>query len=233
VAEILTGNGIGYSITQGLVSENTVNSIVSKIPSLYPVRASSSNMQYAEGDSVKNLPDISVWWSQSLMDWPEVQQIHRSILPLVEEFLPDPVWYASDMVTIEPNTNWVNPHVDTPHRFKQWNRNPDTLGIQCIVALQDIGRTNGATGIVPGSQEFNWDIDKCYAGEYNSYFRAHYIQPTLAKGGVIMYSSRLLHSSMPNFSDKPRSALLLNYLRRDIVEEVRNVDNIWRSQDDN
>lgn len=224
----LTEHGIGYVMTQRLISENIIDSILAKAHLLTPVRASSSTMQYAEGAAIKDLPDVSVWWSQMVMDWPEVIEIEKIINPLVEHFLKNLTWYTSDIVTIEPKTNWINPHVDTPHRFKEWNTDPSMLGLQCIVALQDTGRANGATGIVPGSQAFNWDIEKCYAGEYTSYFKSQYIQPTMPKGSVIMYGSRLLHSSMPNFSDKPRPALLLNYLRSDIVEEVRRQDNIWK-----
>lgn len=225
----LTEHGIGYAMTQRLIPENIIDSILAKAHLLTPVRASSSTMQYAEAEDIGNLPDISVWWSQMLMDWPEVIQIEETIRPLVEYYLNDLVWYTSDIVVAEPKSNWMNPHVDTPHRFEKWNANPEMLGIQCIVALQDTGRTNGATGIVPGSQAFNWDIKKCYSGAYNSYFRSQYIQPTMPKGSLMMYGSRLLHSTMPNLSDNRRLLLLFNYLKKDIVDEVKAVDNIWKS----
>ena len=34
---------------------------------------------------------------------------------------------------------------------------------------------------------------------------------------------------MPNYSPKARPMLLLNYLNSDIVEDVKKIDNIWKS----
>lgn len=219
----------GYITVQELIPLDLVDKILSKKSKLYPVRASSSKKQYAEKDEIKTLPDISVWWSQSTMDWEEVIEIEKTINPIITKFNSKLIWYESSIVTIEPNSDWVNPHVDTPHRFSKWNTNPELLGIQCIVALEDTTPLNGATGVVPGSQLQSWDITKCYSGEYDTYFNLHYIQPLMPKGTILVYESRLLHSSMPNYSTLSRPALLLNFIDRDIIEDVRRIDNVWES----
>jgi len=221
--------GEGYLFFENIIPDNLIDGINSKLDTLYPVRASSAGKTYAEGDKIKDLSDISVWWSQMTIDWLEVQAVNNILFPLISRELENAVWYASDIVTINGDSKWVNPHVDTPHRFKQWNMDPRLLGIQCIVSLQDTSPEDGTTGFVPNSHEPDWDIDMCYNGAYNKYFYDFCEQKYMPKGSVLMYNCRLLHSSMPNFSPKPRPMLLLNYLNGAIVEDVKKVDNIWSS----
>lgn len=226
--EILT-EGNGYVILEDIIPHNLLDSFTNKLDKLHPVRASSNDMTYAERKEISNLPNIAVWWSQLVMDWPEVEQVHRIIFENIKECIPNAHWYASDTVFIEPHSKWVNPHVDTPHRFDKWSDDIRLLGIQCIVPLFDLDMHNGATGLVPKSQKKNFSIDMCYKGYYNGYFSRNYAQPTVTKGSVLMYNCRLLHSSMPNPTDTRRPAILFNYLDNDIIEELRTVDNIWGS----
>jgi ectoine hydroxylase-related dioxygenase (phytanoyl-CoA dioxygenase family) len=225
--QLTTGNG--YLILEKIIPDELIDSILAKKELLYPVRASSSNKKYAERNEIEKLPNVSVWWSQFVMDWPEVIQIEQLINPTVNMHLPKAEWYASDIVTINAGSTWINPHVDTPHRFKKYNFNKNFLGIQAIVSLYDLDKTNGATGIVPKSQMVNYNIDFCYQGMYDGFFKANSIQPSLPKGSVLLYNSRVLHSSMPNPTKQNRPALLLNYLDSSIIEEVRSLDNIWQS----
>lgn len=223
--------GEGYLFFENVIPEDLIDGINSKIDTLYPVRASSSGKTYAEKDDIKKLPDISVWWSQMVMDWPEVKLINDFLITRINKELDNAVWYASDIVTINGDTNLVNPHVDTPHRFKKWNMDPRLLGVQCIVSLQDTTPEMGSTGFVPNSHEPDWDIDLCYNGAYNKYFYDFCEQRDMPKGSVLMYNCRLLHSSMPNLSSTPRPMLLLNYINNDIVDEVKKYDNIWKSNE--
>lgn len=221
--------GEGYIFLLNIIPDDLIDSINSKLNTLYPVRATSSGKRYEEGENIKKLSDISYWWSQMVMDWPEVQAINDILLPKISEELDDAVFYASDIITINGDTKLVNPHVDTPHRFKQWNSDTRLLGVQCIVALQDTTPEMGTTGFVPYSHEPDWDIDMCYNSAYNKYFWDFHEQRYMPKGSVLMYNCRLLHSSMPNYLPEPRPMLLLNYLSGDIVEDVKKIDNIWSS----
>ena len=221
--------GPGYLFIEDAIPEDLIDSINSKLDTLYPVRATSSGKRYEERDSISKLTDISYWWSQLVMDWPEVKAINDILLPKVSEHLDNTVWYTSDIITINGNTNLVNPHVDTPHRFDKWNTDERLLGVQVIVALQDTTPEMGATGYVPNSHEPDWDINLCYNSAYNKYFWDFHEQLFMPKGSVLMYNCRLLHSSMPNYLPEPRPMLLLNYLNGDIVEDVKKIDNIWSS----
>lgn len=221
-------DGPGYFIDK-IVPSYLIRGLLSRIKECYPVRASSKNKQYAEKDEIKNLPDISVWWSQSVMNWIEVRKIENYVGNYVKKFLPSAKFYSSDIVTIEPETNYISPHVDTPNRFRKWNYNRDLLGIQVIVALQDTDSMFASTGIVPHSHKLDFDINLCYKGHYNQYFMKNFIQPPLTAGSILVYNTRILHSCMPNLQKNPRPALLLNYLDESIIDEVTKVDNIWIS----
>jgi ectoine hydroxylase-related dioxygenase (phytanoyl-CoA dioxygenase family) len=221
--------GEGYIFLESVIPADLIDNINSKLDTLRMVRASSSGKTYAERDKIKDLPNVSVWWSQMIMDWPEVNIINDFLITRIEKELDNAVLYASDIVTINGDSKWVNPHVDTPHRFKQWNNDTRLLGVQCIVSLQDTTPEMGATGFVPNSHEPDWDIDMCYNGAYNKYFYDFCEQRDMPKGSVLMYNCRLLHSSMPNYLPESRPMLLLNYLNGDIVEDVKKVDNIWSS----
>lgn len=223
--------GDGYVVLEKLIPEKLIDDLLSKQDQLYPVRASSSNKKYAEREDIKSLPNISVWWSQMVMDWHEVRQVNEILLPYITPHLPKAVWYASDFVTIEPHSQWVNPHIDTPHRFKNYNYNKNLLGIQAIVSLTDLDKDTGATGLVPKSQLTDFNINLCYQGMYTSMFLSKCIQPVMPKGSVLFYNCRLLHSSMPNPQKTKRPALLLNYLDSSIIEDIKKLDNIWASNE--
>lgn len=218
----------GFVIIENLIPHTLIDNVVSRLSELKPVRASSKTKIYAEREQIKNLPDIAVWWSQMVMDWPEVKEIEKITRPYMG-VLNQPIFYASDIVTIEKNSNWINPHVDTPHRFAQYNFDRNLLGIQCIVPLSDLDKDSGATGLVPHSQTVDFEIHMCYKGYYNDWFMQNMVQPKLPKGSILFYNCRVLHSSMPNPKDTSRPALLLNYLDGSIIEDVKTMDNIWES----
>lgn len=226
--EILT-EGNGYLILEDIVPHDLLDSFNNKLNMLHPVRASSSEKMYAERSEIAYLPDIAVWWSQLVMNWKEVEEINHIIFHVIKQCISNAHWYTSDTVFIEPHSKWVNPHVDTPNRFEKWSGNNNLLGIQCIAPLHDLDMHNGATGLVAGSQKKNFAIDMCYKGYYNGYFSRNFIQPTIRKGSVLMYNTRVLHSSMPNPTDSKRPAILFNYVDGDIVDELRTIDNIWGS----
>lgn len=219
----------GYVLWDSFFPELYISDFNQRLKDLYPVRASSSKKVYAERDDIKNLEDINVWWSQSVSDFPEVKKIQKFIDPLIEFNFPNLTHYASDCVFIKAGSTWVNPHVDTPHRFDKWNFDKRLLGIQCIVSLTDLNSENGSTGLIPYSHKRDFDIHKCYSGNYDRWFMQNVKQHIMPKGSLLLYNCRVLHSSMPNFGQIERPALLFNYLDRSIIDEVSEIDNIWSS----
>lgn len=223
--------GDGYVVLEKIIPETLVDAINSKLDTLHPVRASSSTKKYAEREQIKELSDVAVWWSQMVMDWPEVIEINNILIEKVQDHLNNAVWYASDIVTIAEHSKWVNPHIDTPHRFKKYNYDKRLLGVQAIVALTDMNKNTASTGVVPKSQLMDFNINLCYQGFYNHWFTKNCIQPNLPKGSVLFYNCRVLHSSMPNPQNKSRPALLFNYLDHAIIDEIKSMDNIWSSNE--
>lgn len=219
----------GYTVLQDIIPISYLDSLYAKFNSLRIVRASSSNKTYREGLQVAELKDISVYWTELVTDFPEVKLINDILHPKIKQYLSTAILYTSDIVVINPNSVWISPHIDTPHRFYEYNFDKRLLGIQCIVPLFDLSNNNGATGVVPKSHTKNFDIDFCYNGKYNSYFCDNVVQPNIYKGSVLMYNCRLLHSSMPNPTNIVRPALLLNYLDSDIINSVRPLDSVWSS----
>lgn len=221
--------GKGWLVLDKLVPEAIIDLFNDKLGTLYPIRALSQNKQYAEKQEISNLPDIAIWWSKLVDDLPEFKSIRQLIDPVVESALANVKHYASDVVTLNPGSTVINPHVDTPNRFKKWSMAQSMLGVQMIVALCDITPENGSTGVCSYSQLQDFDIESCYAGKHDKWFAENNIQPILTKGSVLMYNTKLLHSSMPNITTQPRHALLLNYIDADIIDELKLIDNIWSS----
>ena len=221
--------GEGYTILPGFIPAVLVADYKKILKDLYPVRASSSKKVYAERDDIKNLEDISVWWSQTVDSFLEFQKIKKLVDPLIQNNFPNLQFYATDTVTINRKSQWYSPHVDTPHRFSKWNFDKRLLGIQCIITLEDVTKENAATGLVPFSQKRDFEIMKCYTGVYDRWFMDNCKQHDMPKGSLLLYNCRVLHSSMPNNTDKDRPALLLNYLDRSIVKDVSELDNVWSS----
>lgn len=222
-------SGEGYIILPGFVPSLLIADYKTILKDLYPVRASSSRKVYAERDDIKNLEDISVWWSQTVEGYKEFQKIKKLVDPVIQNSFPTLEFYASDTVTINSRSQWYSPHVDTPHRFSKWNFDKRLLGIQCIITLEDVTKENAATGLVPFSQKRDFEINKCYTGAFDRWFIDNCKQHDMPKGSLLIYNCRVLHSSMPNNTDKSRPALLLNYLDRSIVADVREIDNVWTS----
>lgn len=228
--DILQG-GEGYILLSKFIPSILISDFKKKLVDLKPVRATNKNKAYAENEKISDLESIDVWWSQRVDSLSETLAIRRLVDPLITQNFPSFKHYISDVVTINSNTNYINPHVDTPHRFAKWNYDKRFLGVQCIVTLDNVDKSNASTGLVPFSQKRDFDISKCYQGEYDNWFKNNCIQLEMSKGSLLIYNCRVLHSSMPNNTTKARPALLLNYLDKSIIEEVSMIDNVWSSND--
>ena len=200
----------GFDIINDIVSDSLIERINDRKDELYPVRASTHKKQYAEAEECKKLFGIAVWWSQLTDEWDEVKEIHELIYPEIKKHLTDATFYASDIVTINGPSRWVGPHIDTPHRFEKYNKreNNDICGIQ--VNIQD-----------------------CYEGVHDEYFLENAEQHDMPKGSILFYNTRLMHSTMPMHLPKKRSILLINYLKDDIIDSIKNTDNVWSSNNIN
>ncbi len=222
-------NEEGYMLYPGFIPAVLCADFLGILDSLKTVRAINSNKEYKEKDECASLDNIAICWSQLVHDFPEFHAIRRLVDPFIKQTFPNLEFYASDVVTVKSGSNYISPHVDTPHRFNKWNYNKDLLGLQCIISLLDTDKNNASTGLVPFSQKRDFDIQQCYKGTFDSWFMSNYKQHEMPRGTLLFYNCRVLHSSMPNLGTQDRPALLLNYLDRKIIDEVASVDNVWVS----
>lgn len=219
--------GTGWHLMHNAFPINLIDQVNANLDMLRPRRGFTTGRTYVEGDTNKRyFGPLSLWWSQQVRDMPGVMEINDVILRIIDPLLDSAVLYATDVVTIEPGSTIVNPHVDTPHRFRPWNFDDRMLAIQAIVSLHDIDKNSGSTGVYTGSQLYDWDINECYKGTYNDEFLENVIQPDMPKNSLLFYNCRLMHSSMPNPSNTSRRALLLHYCSEPLVESLHEWDNI-------
>ena len=133
-----------------------------------------------------------------------------------------------DTITTRPGSTKIRAHIDTPYRFEDFARstNDELFGVQIIIPLDPFTLENGATCVLPGSHKSRFyylDIQDNQE-EYNDLLTTGGFQFVSNPGDALIYNSRTLHSTMPNKSDKFRSALLINALDVDIIERIREID---------
>lgn len=221
-------NALGYSVLPSAVSVAALHSVRDLAESLAPHRGIGVDGVYWHSSTGVAVPELSVWWTASVLGSPAVAEIVQVLQQHLQ--LTDPcVVYSVDCVWSSAENNTVNPHVDTPYRFSQWQGESLLLAQQFIVPLVAVDSWNGATGIVPGSQQYIWPIDQCYAGVYDQFFAANCVQPQLNLGDVLTYDPRALHSTMPNYSGVARPVLLVSFLADSLVDAVSAVDESKRA----
>lgn len=186
--------------------------------SAQPAHRGNGPQGYWHSASGRELPQLDQWWTAPV----EVPQ--QILLSLEGLHTSELEYYSADCVCAEPGMTECRPHVDTPYRFEPWQGAPSGLGAQYIVPLETTTWHNGSTGIMPNSEQYVWPIQSCYEGAYTDLFEANVVQYDLELGDVLQYDPRVLHSTMPNYSQQPRWVLLVSYIHRDIWHQVRELD---------
>jgi hypothetical protein len=178
---------------------------------------------YAEHDGDRK---YDVWWTKQ----PPMEMwlpIVRMLTPQIDMFFDGP-WavHCVDCITTRPHSSKLYAHIDTPYRFEEFAAVDRTLGVQIIIPLDDFTLENGATAFLPSSHQMMIDFRDLEENrqEYNELLVTHGQQFVSNAGDVLMYDGRTLHSTMPNNSDRYRSALLINVLLEEILPRVKELD---------
>lgn len=217
----------GYCVVQNAINLEDINSLNFLEQYLVPQRGHDFTAKYFPRSKLDEADSLAIWWSHQLTGWECVDSINRQLLKITQGLFIDSTIYVSDVITNEPGNQFVKPHIDSPYRFDRWHDEFDLLGVQCIVPLCKFDKLNGGTGVYPGSHLKNWVVKDCYRGVYTEEFLANVIQPEMNIGDVLIYNPRVLHSTMPNNTDSPRRALLTHITSREMVSQMKLVDNIW------
>ena len=178
---------------------------------------------YAEHDGDRK---YEVWWTTQ----PPIEMwlpIVQKLTPQIDMFF-DGEWtvHCVDCITTRPHSSKLYAHIDTPYRFEEFCAVDRTLGVQIIIPLDDFTIENGATAFLPSSHQAMIDYKDLEANRdrYNELLITEGAQFVANAGDVLMYDGRTLHSTMPNNSDRYRSALLINVILEEIVERVKELD---------
>ena len=109
--------------------------------------------------------------------------------------------HLTQATTIYPNSEDQLIHRD---RFAWGTYIPKEIEPQfnTLWAISDFNIENGATKLIPGSQNWAWDRE-AQKGEIDTV--------EMSKGSVLLYTGSVLHGGGKNISDKPRTGLNLTY----------------------
>jgi len=153
-----------------------------------------------------------------------IMQVKQKIAPIIDHLLDQWHWWCVDYHVACPGSEYIHAHMDTPYQFEPWSLHKSLLGVQILIAVDDFTIENGATSFVPNSHSEDFDIDKINKKYYNDYLLKNSQQFVASAGSVLLYHPRLLHSTMPNYSNQNRHALLINIVHHSIIEELKKYD---------
>lgn len=216
----------GFSVFTGLLDPADVQAVEDRHSDLIPNRGHGIDNAYWPQEQVKDCPELGLWWSQLVHEWPEVKKINKVLLDTVGHLFDNPTLYIADIITSSPKNKFIKPHIDSPYRFDRWHDNFDLLGVQFIIPLCSFSQENGGTGLLPGSHKKSWIVKESYRGTYNDEFLQGVVQPAMNIGDALAFNPRILHSTMPNNSGSNRRALLMHITSQYMVDQVKLVDNV-------
>jgi len=217
----------GYCVAKNVLDIKWIEQLNSLTSLLIPQRGHDYNSKYFPRQRLAEADKFAIWWSQQVTTWVGAKEINNKLLEITEGWFNNNCVYVSDVISNEPGNQFVKPHIDSPYRFDKWHESFELLGVQCIIPLCDFNEENGGTGIYPSSHLKNWDVQESYKGKYTAEFMEHVYQPEMNVGDVLIYNPRVLHSTMPNNTNTVRRALLTHITTKEMVVEMKSVDNIW------
>lgn len=218
----------GWTVLASFFPRPAVEAVALLRNDFVKTRGTRADGTYWRHSSGEPEPELAIWWSQQLADQQPVDQIAQAFIETYGLEFNDPVVYSADCIVNTPLNQRSYPHVDSPYRFTEWQRDRSLLAIQCLVPLGDFSAANGATAVVDDSHRYHWSMEDAYQAHYDRFFFANSHQPRMGLGDVLVYHPRLLHSAMPNYTNSERVALLISIMDRGLAVRLKEQDNIWR-----
>ena len=80
----------GYDVFNKKVDIKLIDTINKKTDLLVPHRGHAMDHKYYPADKITECKDLSVWWSQELSGWPEVQEITKQLINVIGPMFNDP-----------------------------------------------------------------------------------------------------------------------------------------------
>lgn len=223
----------GFTFQQSVFSETMIQELDEYAATLPPQRGHDKGKNWFGWNKVSEMKDPvnevdwGYYWTPNAYH-PHISTIKQTLSHYADvAFGKDKwVWHVQDFIVLQPGMNFYRPHVDTPYRFKEFKYATGLLGLQFMVMMCDFNEDNGATGYVPGSHRYTYDAMymRDNPDAWNVFFADNYKQYTAPKGSFVCWHPRLLHSTMPNKSDKVRRALLLHAAEKTTARRLDVID---------
>ena len=157
------------------------------------------------------------YWSQQCKE--ETIWIQEKLHPIISDMLLETYkWFAVDFHVANPGSDYIHAHIDSPYQFRPWHDLTDLLAVQCLIAVDEFSFDNGGTAILPGSHKEHYPLTEIGSKKLNDKLVEDGYIFSAPQGSILIYHPRSLHSTMPNFTTRPRTALLMLAVRPDIYQ---------------
>ena len=128
---------------------------------------------------------------------------HPAILAMLDQLLPKNYLLSAALaINVHPGETPQPWHIDDGAGGLPWPKPRPMFGVSTIWALEDFTHENGATEVIPGSQ--NWPASR-EAAEHEVH------KVAMPAGSVVVFDGRLLHRGGANNSSATRLAVTPQY----------------------
>jgi ectoine hydroxylase-related dioxygenase (phytanoyl-CoA dioxygenase family) len=149
---------------------------------------------------------------------------HPGIVDCVERLIGPDIQLHHTMLNLKPRSEftqfeWHQDYAFLPHT------NFDLLAV--MIHLDDSTPANGCLTVIPGSHRWG-PVQHVYPSEYGASWRladesvladrTRWLDLPVPAGGMELHHCNMLHSSRPNLTDQPRTAMVIWYRAADNLQ---------------
>ena len=172
-----------------------------------------------QNEKIFDKQDYVHYWSVQVKK--QTHWLQEKLHPIVSDIMQTNYkWFLVDFHTTNPGSDYILAHIDTPYQFRPWNHITELIAVQCLIAVDDFTHESGATRLIAGSHREQTLVEDIGSKELDDKLLAEGSDFVAPAGRVVIYHPRTIHSTMPNMSNKPRSALLLCAVRPDLIDSL-------------
>ena len=225
-------NHTGFTVQRDAFDIDKINELNEFAETINPERGHTKDKKWIGWNQIKDIEnpkteiDWAYYWTEQVQH-PIINEMKNTLAQYADAAFGEHnwVWHVQDFIVLHPGMNFYRPHIDTPYRFPEFRYNQELLGLQFMVMMCDFNEHNGATGYVPGTHKYMFD-PKSIQGDksWETFYADNYQQYTANAGSFVAWHPRLLHSTMPNKSNKIRRALLLHAAERTTSRRLSVID---------
>ena len=172
-----------------------------------------------QNEKIFDKQDYVHYWSVQVKK--QTHWLQEKLHPIVSDIMQTNYkWFLVDFHTTNPGSDYILAHIDTPYQFRPWNHITELIAVQCLIAVDDFTHESGGTRLVTGSHKIQTLVEDIGTKELDDKLLAEGSDFVAPAGSIIIYHPRTIHSTMPNMSNKSRSALLLCAVRPDLIDSL-------------